>query len=604
MPLLRAARRLGMATMVMAASITMVTAPAAIAQQGPIPLFPQPGPPSPRAPEVAPEQDRRAPTAEPADRAAPPGRPAPPLEPTGDLVVEGLDAPELDAIGVGGPSEGGFDRTLWQGSDPEAVQALLADLPVVTQVPPLGRLTRRLLVTGSAVGAGRGRLLEARVARLIAIGDLDAAKTLVDQLPATAADSALARSAAEVALLSGDEEAACRLTDSVGLATAAEFWAKVEIYCRLAADDPSGARLGLDLLREARQTADTAFFELATAIAEQAPQPPLPGLAQPSAIHVALLALAEWPLPPEALAEASPPILAAVARAPRLAGMQRLAVAERAFLVGAGSADQVAALYAEQADADDAADVMRRLQSDWDADTRALVYAAVREESDPMARAELLDATWRAAEGAERFLVAEVFAEPWIELPLDQDVASVAPSAARALLAADLPVPAARWLSLLTAQGQQDSRLEWAAIRLAPLFALAGVGGSDAVPRVDVSTIEPSMPPATAEGAERLFALLEGVGVPIEADVWGELLPAPGERQEAAPASALWRGLDHAAAERRVGDTVLFALHMLNGRPEAVHPEVLVACLRALRQVGLDRDARAIAVATALIDGF
>jgi hypothetical protein len=63
----------------------------------------------------------------------------------------------------------------------------------------------------------------------------------------------------------------------------------------------------------------------------------------------------------------------------------------------------------------------------------------------------------------------------------------------------------------------------------------------------------------------------------------------------------LWRGLEQAVAERRVGDTVLLVLHMLDGRPEAVHPEVLVACLRALSRVGLDRDARAIAVATVLI---
>jgi hypothetical protein len=85
--------------------------------------------------------------------------------------------------------------------------------------------------------------------------------------------------------------------------------------------------------------------------------------------------------------------------------------------------------------------------------------------------------------------------------------------------------------------------------------------------------------------------------------VWGRLLPAHAERRARAPASALWRGLEDAAAGRRVGETVLYALTMLEGRPQAVHPEALVVSLRALRQVGLDRDARAIAVATALIDG-
>jgi hypothetical protein len=138
---------------------------------------------------------------------------------------------------------------------------------------------------------------------------------------------------------------------------------------------------------------------------------------------------------------------------------------------------------------------------------------------------------------------------------------------------------------------------------LVPLFALAGVGGSDAVPRIDAAAIEAWRRATTADAAttERLFALLEGVGAPLEAGLWRDLLPAHVQRQAAAPASVLWRGLERAVAERQVGETVLYVLHMLNGRPQEAHPEALVACLRALSRVGLDRDARAIAVATALI---
>ncbi len=580
------------------ASATMVTARAGFAQQGPIRLFPQPDPPSMPAPDLTPDQERALP---PRERA---GSPAPPPGATPEFVVEGLAAPEVDAIGLA-ESGGGFDRAPWQGSDPEVMYALLSDLPVVTDVPPLRRLARRLLVTGSPVAGGAGRLLGARLARLIAMGDLDAAKILVDQLPPIATDSELARRAAEVALLLGDQEAACRLADAVGLTTGAEFWAKVGAYCRLAAGDADGARLGLDLLREARQTADAAFFELATAIADEAQPPPLQSLARPSAIHVALLALAEWPLPPEALAGASPPILAAVAREPALAGGRQLAATEQAFLVGAAAADRLAALYSERAGAD-TTDVMWQIQSNWNPTTRAMAYNAVRDERDPLARAELLDAAWRAAGGAERFLVAEVFAMPFSELPPDGGLAGMAPSVARALLAADLLVPAGRWFSVLTAAARQDPRLQGAAATLAPLLALAGIGGSDAVPRLDASAVDARMPTDPDDGvpAERMLALLEGVGAPIEAEAWGRLLPAHAERQASAPASALWRGLERAAADRRVGDTVLYALTMLEGRPQAVHPEVLVACLRALRQVGLDQDARAIAAATAVIDGY
>jgi hypothetical protein len=139
---------------------------------------------------------------------------------------------------------------------------------------------------------------------------------------------------------------------------------------------------------------------------------------------------------------------------------------------------------------------------------------------------------------------------------------------------------------------------------LVPLFALAGVGGSAAVPRMDGEAMQAWRDATSADPAmaERLFALLEGAGAPVGAGAWPPLLAGHYQRQQAAPATVLWRGLEHAAAERRVGDTVLFALQMLNGRPETAHPEVLVACLRALSRVGLERDARAIALATALIN--
>jgi hypothetical protein len=159
---------------------------------------------------------------------------------------------------------------------------------------------------------------------------------------------------------------------------------------------------------------------------------------------------------------------------------------------------------------------------------------------------------------------------------------------------------------VLTAEAGPDTRPQRAAAGLAPLFALAGVGDSEAVPRIDRAAIEAWQRASTVDQAlaERLFASLQGLGAPIEPGAWRDLLAGHYHRQQAAPATVLWRGLEQAAAERRVGETVLFALHMLNGQPEAAHPEVLVACLRALSRVGLDRDARAIAVATALISGL
>jgi hypothetical protein len=177
-----------------------------------------------------------------------------------------------------------------------------------------------------------------------------------------------------------------------------------------------------------------------------------------------------------------------------------------------------------------------------------------------------------------------------------------APSVARALLATDRPVPAAGWLSVLDAEAAQATRMQTAVTGLVPLFALAGVGGSDAVPQLHARAIAAwrLANPEAGSSVEQLFALLEGVGASVDAIAWRDLRGLPLQHQAMVPAGALWRGLEQAATAGRLGDTVMFALHMLNGQPETAHPEVLIACLRALRRVGLDRDARAIAVATAL----
>jgi hypothetical protein len=133
---------------------------------------------------------------------------------------------------------------------------------------------------------------------------------------------------------------------------------------------------------------------------------------------------------------------------------------------------------------------------------------------------------------------------------------------------------------------------------LAPLFALAGeaLQTEAAVGVLGPATMVDHAPTA------RLLALLDGVGAPI--DVQDEPWAATDGGQGSAAVSVLLSELERAAIDDRVGDTALLALYLLDGWPEAADPKTLVACLRALRRVGLDRDARAIAVATALIDGF
>ena len=573
-------------------------------QTTPIPGTPAPGTPGPGTPAPAtpgpgtpgpgtPTQGAPAP-------ATPPGGGATTAPPQG-FQVEGLAPPEVDSIGLTGPSDGGFERTLWAGSDPQLVLTLLAELPVATHNPPLAALTRRLLATGAPLDGGPagGRMLSARVERLLAMGDLDTAKRLLDQLPPSRGDAALARLAAQAALLDGDDPAACQRANDLAPTGGDAFWSQVAVYCRLAAGDEDGARLGLDLLRDANQTEDGAFVRLASAVADHRAGKAVPKLPSPSPVEVALLRLAGVQLPAAALADPAPAVLTAAAREPSLAGDHQLEIAERAFQTGGLPASALGAIYGARAPAGDA---LASVRTAWGPKARAMAWRAAGEQQNPQDLATLLAATWQAASGDERFLVARVFAKRFADLPVDRSLLAVAPSAARALLAADQPLPAARWFALLTAEGARDSRAQREVAALKPLFALAGIGGSEAVPELDEAAVaawRQATPDADAK-AERLFALLDGLGSPVPDPVWPQELRPPLQRSMSVPVGALWRGLDRAAAAKRLGETVLYVLHMLNGQPEADHPEVLVASLRGLRAVGLDQEARQIAVATAL----
>jgi hypothetical protein len=567
----------------------LLAAPQAAAQGGPIQLFPNL--------ESEPAAPAQPPTTLPSegDGDAPRG-----------FRVEGLPAPGVDAIGLAGPAEGGFEQDLWAGSDGELILTLLDRLPVASENPPLRDLARRLLMTGAPVGglAEPGSVLGARAERLLAMGDLDGAAALLDRVPATNEDSEVTRLAVQAALLRDDRDAACSRAAGVAPGSDAAFWAKVTIWCRLADGDPEGARLGLALLRDQGQTDDATFFALVEAIAngEAAAVPLSPG--GPSAVHVALYRLAGLPLPRATLAAGSPELLAVAAREPGLAPDNRLAVAERAFLLGALSADGLAEQYGAAAP-DQGENVLREIASAWGPRARALAYDALPAQGTPE-RGQVLDALWRQAQGSERFLIAELFAEPFAELPVERGRLRLAPSAARALLAAERPIPAARWYSLLGADAAADPQAREDLVALTPLFALAGFGGSVAVPDFDSEAMDAWLA-ATPDGqakAPRLLALLEGIGVPVPATAWQRLLASPAQGPTPAPAAPLWRALESAAAERRLGETVLLALHMLGGQPEAAHPEALVAALGGLRAVGLNQEARSIAIATALQMGL
>ena len=102
-----------------------------------------------------------------------------------------------------------------------------------------------------------------------------------------------------------------------------------------------------------------------------------------------------------------------------------------------------------------------------------------------------------------------------------------------------------------------------------------------------------------------LLTLLSALGRNIAPEQWDVLLAGPLSEPSAVASPALRYVLRDAAANGRLGETVLLALLGLGaGGPEKAGLVTLGDAVAALRTVGLERDAEAIAVEAALAGGL
>ena len=295
-----------------------------------------------------------------------------------------------------------------QRADPDAAVATFRSRPRTRRCAPS---TRRLLMTGAPIEglAEPGSVLGARARRLLAMGDLEGASALLDRVPATGEDSQIARLVVQAALLRGDQETACSRAADIAPASDAAFWAKVTIYCRLVDGDQDGARLGLDLLRDQGQTDDEAFFALAEMHRRR------PGGRRAAGTGRAVCGACR-------AATVSPTCRCRARRWPRhRRSCWRRRRASRAWSATTasrwpsapscsarcrrtGSPSSIARPLALRAGTSCA-----QIAAAWGPRTRALAYVALPEQGTPE-RGQVLDALWRAAQGSERFLIAELFA--------------------------------------------------------------------------------------------------------------------------------------------------------------------------------------------------
>ena len=525
----------------------------------------------------------------------------------GPVRISPLRALDPSSIGTLGPGEGGYGADLWEGSERAQIENLLPRLPVATPSPAMRSMTRRLLLTTALVPEGDARapsLLGLRLERLAALGDVAGVTDLLGVTPPGINDPLVARVDANAGLLAGDNPGACsRIETEVAAGQTAPYWLKGLAFCRAINGEIAAARLAADLLRELGETGDDTFYTLIAALAGDE-SARVDSLIDPTPLHLAMLRAARQDIPADAVPGAGPGILRAIAIAPNAEISVRLLAAEQAEAVGALDPAALAQIYASVIfNPDDLINAVSIANADNGPRANALLYQVGQIQTVPAARAEAMSAAWSVARGTGGFLTAaRVNHEALLGFTPTKEFAWFADDAGLALLAAGEVQSARLWFDMASeAAGQNRPEASTAWLDLWPLLQIADT--ERPIPW-SPDIVRPwwegqlDLPQARRqERANVMYTVFEALGYRIKNEDWLALFEGPLTVSAYMPAPAVWQGLKYAAAEGRVGETIIYALLVLGETgPSDANPVTLGAVVGALRQVGLESDARAIAL--------
>jgi hypothetical protein len=636
----------------------LITGALAWAAPAPVPALAQPASPPPTgAPLIlTPQRPDAAAPVEP--DALPPGA-------RSLIAVDPLAPPTPDGMGLVDTRSGGFPESMWRDSRAETARVLVAELPRGYAGLGARRLAQRFLLSAAPPpaepepdrgGAPSGSaFLEARVSALARMGDWQNALALIDLVPAETRTPALTRLRVDGLLMEGRIDAACGDAQRL-LATQPDgHWQKVQVYCQFAAGQASAANLGLALLRE-QGVEDPMFFWAAEALQAGAGSPPTAQISEgePSPLVLAMLRKTGRPLPLDIFSRQTPSVLRVAAQIatttdtpetpaappgkapvkpkPALPDAEldaRIAVVEQAVLAGVADIAALRALYAAMPDAKTSGTADGSIVMDTPLQ-RAATYKLAAAQTVPTAKAEVIERalsqTRTRAPGP--VLTALVYAPMVQQLPTAADLAWFAGSAVRILLAAetsgvaDQATPGAgvraqvqSWFDL--ARGMAATSQEVAPIN-AGLWPYRQLLAGGQFSRQDMGAWLDTLAPAAADSAETEVAgvraltardlmlnLLAGVGDGVTAADWLPLLAAtPTEVRVSTAPSAVWHSLAVATRDKRVGEAVALALHMMAASPAPREPLAIAHALEGLAAAGRIADARALALEMALQRGL
>ena len=550
---------------------------------------PTPAPSATRAPGAAPtdapaSSTGQGATVQPLPTPAP--SPSPSITPTATPTIDAATLAQyempsfarrsLAEIGPTTSSEGGLPRDAFGAADGGYLEALMRRVAAPLPSRWLSILLRRTLVSrvttpdrlnGADFAAERAWLL-------VRMGEAVAARAVVQSVDTANFTPKLYQVALNTALAAGDPGALCPLADAAAGVTRERGWTMAQAMCAGLSGNPNEAKQLITAARR-RGIASGIDLQLAQKIVGAGPNGgqavtiEWDGVDRLTTWRFGLAAATNVVIPPAMFGAVGAQARYWYALAPGIALADRLPAAEAAAAQGVLSSAALVDLYGAIGSSDDAGAAGATAT-----DLRAAFVGA-----DRAARLAGLRAVWGDATGAPPFARLVLTARAAARLPVVAETEE-ADALVASMLTAGLDRSAARW-----AGSVEDGGDAWAMIALADPDASGPLGYGA------VSSYSGAGDAAVKQ--RLLFAGLAGLGrlSPDDIERGAASLEVPIGAQNS------WtRALDTAVARREPGTVVLLAaIGLQTPAWRGVPPAMFYRIIAALRQVGLEGEARMIA---------
>lgn len=518
----------------------------------------------------------------PYSRAAPAPYPTQPLQPASAMKVERL---ELEPAMAGDGS--GMPQDAWRGMTVGALEESLVSLALPPRSPALHALWSRLMAASADAPAGGRTPAHFDAVRLEALYRAGLLATMDKRLETVAGDDPVFQSfRVRLDLALGRRDKACQTSRALiakrsGLPKPmlGELYL-LSGYCAAAESNAGGAGLAADLAREEGVDAPVALAAL-DALAGIAKAP----LTPPKTVRVLDYRLLELlgPIQPEqVLDRAEPALAAAVATQEGGEPRARVTAAEAAARLNAISAEQLAAAYrAAPAGADEPA--LRRGE----------LLRTISAEQATMRKLQLAKALLDDARRNGLMLpIARILAPIMLGLPPSADARSYADTLIEIAIASG------------DTRHARDIALATGARHWVPVVDIADTGVDEETRERNLADLDDFVRRGrfSPDLLHRLATVLDATDVNVPIPLWEAASRTPQPSTGYLPETGLLAQLQEAAKRKEVARTVLLSMRALGPTgPDGAHIIALGDTIRALRRVGLDRDARALGVEALLV---